>query len=150
METKRLAIAFALSAAVLILWSVVQQKYFPQPKRPAPSAAPTAVAREAAPATVPTAPATGATEPAKEAVSPQAKPSVAPVAGTVPVDLVVSTPLYTARVSNRGGELLSFVLERYRDARGQPLELVRKGPSSRAPRLPFTRSRTRRRDARRS
>jgi YidC/Oxa1 family membrane protein insertase len=43
------------------------------------------------------------------------------------VIVAVDAPLYTARLSNRGGDLVSFVLKRFRDAAGQPLDLVRHG-----------------------
>jgi YidC/Oxa1 family membrane protein insertase len=125
LETKRLALAFALSAAVLIAWSFVSQKYLPQPKRPAPGATP--VASPASATAAATASPTAAPTPAAAAGAAPVPARVAPVAASEAKDIVVSTRLYAARLTNRGGALVSFVLERYTDAAGKPLELVRKG-----------------------
>ena len=55
METKRLVIAFALSAAVLIGWTIV----FPPPKAPHPAARPAAKAAAGSAASAAPAPAPG-------------------------------------------------------------------------------------------
>jgi YidC/Oxa1 family membrane protein insertase len=133
LETKRLAIFFALSAALLILWPIL----FPPPKpaRPAPggppvseSAAPSAASTSGAnvPPEAGRAPMSATVAPSLEAGRPAVR--VEPISAAEARDVVVSSPLYTARLSNRGGgELLSFVLHRFKDADGQPLDIVRKG-----------------------
>lgn len=126
MEIRRILLAFALSAAVLILWP----KLFPAPKpaSPPPLAAVTpspaaqAAAGVAAAPTEPTAPPTASPTPAPPPVVP-----VEPVVAGAEETVEVKKPLYTARVSNRGGALVSFALTRYKDAKGEPLDLVRKG-----------------------
>lgn len=126
MDTKRLATAFALSAAIFIAWSYL----FPPPKpaRPAPGKGPAATATAAT-----AAPATGGPSPVPTtAAAPAADPSptpglvLAPVAATEARDVVVSTALYTARLSNQGGDLVSFQLSRFTDGTKQPLDLVRR------------------------
>jgi len=124
LESKRLALAFGLSAALILVWLIL----FPQapPPKPAPGRPPTAVAggagTTAAPAAAAAAAAAGKT-PTPEAVA--APPAGPPVAGTEGKEIVVASRLYTARLSNRGGDLVSFVLTSYKDATGKPLDLVR-------------------------
>jgi YidC/Oxa1 family membrane protein insertase len=120
LETKRLVLAFALSAVVLIGWTVL----FPPPKRPEPATKPTAnLAATAATAAPP--------------IETAAPPPLAKTAASVPAIPVsagaeemveVRTPLYTARLSNEGGVLKSFVLTHHRDGAGKALDLVRQGP----------------------
>ncbi len=119
MDSKRLAVAFGLSAAILILWTLV----FPPPK-PAPRAAappkPT-VAATAVPATPTAAAGVVATpEPAIAAV-------VAPVVATEAREVTLKNAVLTVKLSNRGGEVVSAELSKFRGAGGQTaLELVRK------------------------
>jgi YidC/Oxa1 family membrane protein insertase len=124
LETKRLVLAFALSAAVLIGWTIL----FPPPKPAAPAARPAATA-PAATATVPSAtvaPATKTAAPAQAAQS--ARESAIPVSAAAEELVEVRSPLYTARLSNEGGALKSFVLTHHRDGAGKALDLVRQGP----------------------
>ncbi len=138
MESKRLALAFGLSAAVLILWTIL----FP-PERPKPG--PAGTPGSGATATAPVASAAGATTPPAATAAPvvpagqaAAQPAataapravaVTPIAAAEPRDYVVSTALYTARLSNRGGDLTAFALKKFQDHAGQPLDLVRHGDS---------------------
>ncbi|HVO50886.1 MAG TPA: membrane protein insertase YidC [Thermoanaerobaculia bacterium] len=128
METKRLVIAFALSAAVLIGWYVL----FPPPP-PAKPAAPAAAKTASAPAPAASAPAPA---PAVTAAAPAAAPAPPPAAAAVHVEPIgagaeesveVREPLFTARLSNEGGVLTSFVLLQHKDGAGKPLDLVRQG-----------------------
>ncbi len=52
---------------------------------------------------------------------------MAPIAASAPETVEVREPLYTARLSNEGGVLTSFVLLQHRDGAGKPLDLVRQG-----------------------
>ena len=127
METKRLVLAFALSAAVLIGWTIL----FPPPKSSGPAARPAATAPAAnAPATAPTStavtPATSTSVPTPAALAPRG--SVIPVGAAAEELVEVRSPLYTARLSNEGGALRSFVLTHHRDGVGKALDLVRQGP----------------------
>lgn len=132
METKRLALFFALSAALLIVWPIL----FPPPRPLRPAALPTPASGAAAVPNMARATAPSGTTPAVRA---DAKPApgsartepalaVEPILAREGKELVVSSPLYTARLSNRGGELLSFVLTRFKNAEGRPLDIVRTGP----------------------
>ncbi|HSB37078.1 MAG TPA: membrane protein insertase YidC, partial [Thermoanaerobaculia bacterium] len=120
METKRLILAFSLSAAVMILWTIL----FPsKPDQAAPPKPPATTG-----AATPAAPAPTAAPTAVAAPTPGVPPvPVPPLAATAEETLTVDRPLYTAVVANRGGALRSFVLKKYLDAKGKPLDLVRHG-----------------------
>ena len=119
MDSKRLAVAFGLSAAILILWTLV----FPAPK-PAPRAAvpprPT-VATTSVPAAAPVAAGVAA------ATEPAPLVAVAPVVAAEPREVTLKNEVLAVRLSNRGGEVVSAQLARFRgaDEKGT-LELVRK------------------------
>jgi YidC/Oxa1 family membrane protein insertase len=128
LETKRLVLAFALSAAVLLGWYVLFPPPPPAPAKPrtATGEAPSTAAKAEPPTPSPAAAGTAA-------------PAIPPPAGTTPALAVepvgasagetieIRQPRYTARLSNEGGVLTSFVLLQHRDATGKPLDLVRQG-----------------------
>ena len=120
---KRLLIAAALSVAVLVLWEVIA----PKPPVPAPEPA----------RSVPAAAASSGS-PAPAAPVPTAAPAAARPAVTLPEvsasaeeRVVVDRPLYRAVFSNRGAVLVSYILKKYDDDQGQPLEMVHFDPSAR-------------------
>jgi YidC/Oxa1 family membrane protein insertase len=118
LDSKRLALAFGLSAAILILWTLV----FPPPKpapRPAAPAEPAPTTAAAARTATPT-PVSGEAPAAAEAIP------VPPVVAGEAREVTVRNGVMTVTLSNRGGELVSVRLARYRGADGEPLELVRK------------------------
>ena len=119
MDTKRLILALALSAAVLILWTVLFPPPPPKPVLPGPT--PAATKSPTSAETAPTAPPAGPAVPAPPPVA------VPPVAAAAEETVDVDAGLYRARLSNRGGTLQSFTLKRFRDAAGKPLDLVRHG-----------------------
>lgn len=121
---KRLLIAAALSVAVLVLWEVIA------PKPPAPEPA------RPSPVTVSTPPATATpAPPANASASPVPAPSpaaaVPEVSAPAEERVVVDRPLYRAVFSNRGAVLVSYILKKYDDDQGQPLEMVHFDPSAR-------------------
>ncbi len=121
MDTKRLVFALILSAAVLILWTLL----FPPPK-PAPTGAtPTPAATAAAPTATATAP--SAEPPAKTPAAVAPRAAAMPVEASAEEIVAVDTSLYRATLTNRGGELRSFTLKAFQDAAGKPLDLVRHG-----------------------
>jgi YidC/Oxa1 family membrane protein insertase len=118
LDTKRLVLALALSAAVLILWTALFPP--PPPQRP-PAGPPPAAAKP---------PATAAPSPtAAPAASAAPAPPLAlpPVAAAAEEWVGVDAGLYHATLSNRGGTLRAFTLKKFQDAAGQPLDLVRHG-----------------------
>jgi YidC/Oxa1 family membrane protein insertase len=134
MDTKKLILAVVLSVAVLLAY---QYFFMPKPAPPAPEAAPAAKPANAIP---PEAAAPGAARAAGGAADigsllSQGEPAPAPAQEPLPAvaddvaaageeTVVVDGPLFTARFSNRGAGLVSFVLKRYKDDAGKPLDLV--------------------------
>jgi len=120
LDSKRLALAFGISAAILILWTLL----FPPPKpAPRPAAKPAATAPAVATASA-AAPTAVPAEPTPAVAAPPAEPVVA----AAPRELTVRNGALKVRLSNRGGELVSAELARFRGGRHDetPLELVRK------------------------
>src|SRR5512135_1584071 len=121
---KRVVVAIVLAVLVMVGWTYL----FPTPK-PVPP-----VKKEAA---APAAP-TGPTAPAAPASTvSQAAPSAAPAAGEQPGrkvsvqaetlperDIDIDTSLYSMVMSTKGAVVKSFKLKKYKDASGQPLEMV--------------------------
>ncbi len=97
MEKSRVALAFALSLAVMLVW-----QYFFAPPLPPPgdAAAPPAAGRSAAPEA-----------PVTTAQASPAAPSDLTPADAPARDITVETPLWRATFSNRGGVLTRFVLK---------------------------------------
>ena len=136
---KRVLLAVFLSFLVLYAYQAI----VPQPKRPAPrpqTATQSAPAGQPAPAPddaraaaapdVPAEPAAGEAS----AVAPSVAPAVADAAER---DIVVDAGAVRATFSNRGAVIKSWVLPRYLDQAGQPIDLVPAGLPPSAPR-PFT------------
>lgn len=125
---KRVFVAVLLSFGFLFLWAAALPRMFPslakeKPHIQAPRAAvappqPATVASLQPPVPVAAATATGLAS------------SSAPIPIRAEVDetarvIVVDTPLYVARLSNRGAQMISFALKKYGEKGGAPVELVR-------------------------
>jgi YidC/Oxa1 family membrane protein insertase len=118
---KRIFAAIGISIAFLWLWAAVAPRLFPQLARPKPkSAAP--VSPAAPPKSVP-AP-VKQTSAGEDAVA----PPTTPVSAQAVAYHVVQTPDYIARFSNRGAQLVSFRLTRYKTKTDEPVELVKARP----------------------
>ncbi|MEO7144746.1 MAG: membrane protein insertase YidC [Bryobacteraceae bacterium] len=116
MET-RLLLAFLLTGLLLFL-----TQYFYKPAAPPPKVAETTPA--AATATI-ASPSTAAPAPAAAAVPAKA---VLPIPGAIHGDreqtFTVDTPLYYIVFSNKGAVVTSWILKKYPEESGKPLELV--------------------------
>jgi YidC/Oxa1 family membrane protein insertase len=122
---KKVIIAFALSFAILMLWRFV----FPPPEPPAPPAkAPTAAQTQPAaqkPGTTPAPAGEKATAPeaAKKAAPPA--PVQLPVReGTKAEEIVVENDVSRVTISTEGAVVKSWVLRKYRDEKGELLDVV--------------------------
>jgi len=116
----RMLIAFALSFVVLLVWRFVIVKEAPKPPaKPAnetisqPAPVPATTEKEAKPQG-----ATTASAPAGAA------PVLPVVEGNRAQDVVVEGDLYRVTFSTKGGVVRSWVLKNYKDANGNPLDLV--------------------------
>ncbi len=109
---RRLLLVFASTFIILLLMQPVLTKYLrkEQPATPAPQQQ-TAAPAPAPPAPVPTLPPAGAAT--KQATSEQ--------------ETVIENGLYRVTFTNKGAQVKSWILKKYTDDRGRPLELVNKG-----------------------
>jgi YidC/Oxa1 family membrane protein insertase len=118
-------------ALTFLVWSLYLRMVTPPPplSEPAPAAADTD--RVARPAPEPSAP--------LGAAKPLDRPPVSePIAEPAEKIVEVSTPLYQARLSNRGGgEIVSFTLTEHQDSRGWALEMVPREASEKLDRRPL-------------
>jgi YidC/Oxa1 family membrane protein insertase len=109
---RRLMLVFALTFLILLAAQPLLMKYTKQPERPATE-------QKAPPAAQPAAPA-------------QATPTpVVPTSGVTKqaggeTETVIENDLYRIVFTNRGGQVKSWVLKKYSDDHGKPLELVHK------------------------
>jgi YidC/Oxa1 family membrane protein insertase len=125
---KRIFIAILISIGFLWLWAVSVPRLFPE-LAPKPEAVVTSTTSTTSPATP--APGTATSDSSGTAAttaSIAASPAVAlaPVTGTVRQNTVIDTPEYTAVLSNRGAQLVSFRLKNYTKKRSeQQVDLVK-------------------------
>ncbi|HTZ58926.1 MAG TPA: membrane protein insertase YidC [Acidobacteriaceae bacterium] len=96
-------------------------QYF-SPKKNKPAEHPAEVASSSAPKSSPAAPASAA----PVATSPDAAKTVpeSAVAASAETTTVVENELYKITFSNRGGQVVSWILKKYKDDSGKPLDLV--------------------------
>lgn len=123
MDSKRLALAFGASAAILILWTLL----FP-PAKPAPRTATPAMPTKAMAGSESAQAAVATPAPAAAVTAAPAPAAVAPIVAAAPRHLTVKNGVLAVRLSNRGGEVVSAVLSGFRGGHREeaPLELVRK------------------------
>jgi YidC/Oxa1 family membrane protein insertase len=118
----RLLLAFVLVGIVLVVWNYIYKP--PQPVTP--------------PVTVP-APATqAAVEAPKPTPAAPAEPIEVPgqIQASQAEEFTIETDLYRVRFSNQGAVVRSWILKKYKDGKGQPLELVNTQALSKVP-APF-------------
>jgi YidC/Oxa1 family membrane protein insertase len=125
---KRIFIAVLVSFAILYLYGVLAPKFFPQlaAKKPAAVTATTTSANTTSTTGTPDKPAAPAPLAAPSAAAPQAH-----VAATSEQTTRVDAPEFTAVFSNRGAQLISFQLKKYKAKSGGNVELVRARPAGR-------------------
>jgi YidC/Oxa1 family membrane protein insertase len=135
---KRIFLAVVISIAILALWGAVVPKLFPQfgkqtPKPGAQTSVRSAQTTNAATTTSPEAKTTTTTTSAPVELAPAAVPArIAPIAANAESQTIVEGKEFTARFSNRGGELVSYRLKHYRAKDGSPLELVKSRDAGRS------------------
>ena len=118
---KRIFLAVVISIALLALWSVALPKFFPE------------LARKPEPTRPQVARTTTAPTPARPVDPDAPAPVIAPPPAATPVEAAavqtstVDTPELTAVFSNRGAQLVSYRLKKYRrkDVPAQSVDLVR-------------------------
>jgi YidC/Oxa1 family membrane protein insertase len=114
---KRVMIAFALSFVLLLIWRVMFVKTpppAPKPSVPAQSTTQQAAGREG----------TEQTAAKAEAPKPPPAPQIPVAEGQQAQDITVENDLYRITFSTQGGVVKSWVLKKYDDAHGKPLDVV--------------------------
>jgi len=114
---KRLLLVFALTFLVILVFQPLLKKYLPQPPEPAPQKQAT-TQPQAAPSSAPSA---AATQPAAKAAA-----AVVNKQASAESETVVESDLYRITFSNRGAQVKSWILKKYDDDTGKPLDLVNK------------------------
>ena len=116
---RNMLLAFALAFLIIVASQPLMKKYGPKPPEPAPVTFTQPPAQPApAPPSSPTPTANG-----KRPASPAAAAVATKQAGAE-TEIVVENDLYKIRFTNRGGLVKSWILKRFADDKGQPLELV--------------------------
>jgi len=120
---KRLLLAFVLSAAILLAWSVIfpppERQQMPTPSDVSPQATPEVIART-------TAPPSDADVVAEETVPDTLSDEV--VGGTVDETVKLSNANISVVLTNRGAAVSSYQLLAYDTDDGQPLDLIQTVP----------------------
>ena len=123
---RRLLLVFALTFLVIMLFQPLMKKYGPQPPAPKPEASqpqnpPTAQPQAQA------LPAAGMAAPSRSSTSKGAAAAPATKQASSESETVIENDLYRIVFTNRGGQVKSWVLKKYKDKPdGNPLELVNK------------------------
>ncbi len=111
---KRLLLVFAITFLIILISQPLLKKYLPQTPETKPPAQSQSQSQPV--------------NPAPEASGSAPTPSPVPVQGakqaSAEAETVVENDLYKIRFSNRGGQVKSWVLKKFKDDKGQPLELV--------------------------
>ena len=115
---KRLLLVFALTFIVIILFQPILKKYFPQPP------ASTAPTQQASTGTTGSAPASGSISAQSVAAVPPAAIQLGAKQASSESETVIENDLYKIRFTNKGGLVKSWILKKYTDDKGGPLELV--------------------------
>ena len=111
---RRLLLVFVLTFVVILAFQPILKKYLPQ----APSTKPATQTQTASPV-MPAANVASVEQPKVTAPTPGATKQA-----SVESETVVENDLYRVTLTNRGGQVKSWILKHYDDDRGKPLEVV--------------------------
>ena len=121
----RLLIAFALMGLVMFGWSALFPPPRPQPQPPqAKKEAPAAQPAAATPAASAPAPAAPAAKPGRKTAAPASPAAVPAVAADKEAAYTVETDLYKVAFTNRGAAVKSWILKKYTDNAGRPIDVI--------------------------
>jgi len=120
---RRLLLVFALTFLVIVLFQPLLKKYYPQP------ATPQAQPQTQAQAPVPPSPVASAAEVVRPRKA--GAPTAASKQASTESEVVVENDLYRVTFTNKGAQVKSWILKKFKDDKGAPLELVNKAASER-------------------
>jgi len=118
---RRLLLVFALTFLVIVLFQPLLKKYYPQP--PVTQTQPQT---QAPPPALP-----GTAEAKVERPKREGSATVATRQASTESDTIVENDLYRVTLTNRGGQVKSWILKKFKDDKGAPLELVNKAAAER-------------------
>lgn len=113
---KRLLLVFGLTFVVIVLFQPLLKKYLPQPTTP-----PQTQSQNQAPQPTPAETAAQLPEAKNEK---SATSAAGNKQGSAETTTIVENNLYRITFTNRGAQVKSWILKKFKDDRGQPLELV--------------------------
>ena len=117
---RKLLVVFALTFLVIMLFQPLLKKYGPQPPaKPESSLAPPVQNQAQLPSQTPTQLPTAPSASAKKKT-----PASAPLQAATESETVIENDVYRIVFTNRGARVRSWVLKKYTDDKGGPLELV--------------------------
>ena len=121
---RRLLLVFALTFLVIVLFQPILRKYYPQsPPQEQPKLT------QAVPAPAPAAQQSNAARVQRPENPPAAHEAAHRAASES--EIIVENDLYRVTFTNRGGQVKSWILKRFKDEKGGPLELVNKNAADR-------------------
>ena len=116
---RRLLLTFALTFLVILLFQPILKKYLPQPATP-----PAQTQTQTPPAAQPE-----VNQPAEVSRSRTTPQSTATKQASAESTVVIENDLYRITFTNRGAQVKSWILKKFNDDKGQPLELVNQAAS---------------------
>jgi YidC/Oxa1 family membrane protein insertase len=117
---RRLLVVFALTFLVIMLFQPLLKKYGPQPPAKTESSQPSAQNQAQVPTQAPTQLPARTSAPSAAAKAPVS----APLQAASESETVIENDVYRIVFTNHGGRVKSWVLKKYTDDKGGPLELV--------------------------
>jgi YidC/Oxa1 family membrane protein insertase len=112
---RRLLLVFALTFLVIVLFQPLLKKYYPQPATPPTQPQTQAQAPPAPPAANPA---------EVEGPKPAKAATVATRQASTESETTIESDLYRVTFSNKGAQIKSWILKKFKDDKGAPLELV--------------------------
>lgn len=120
---KRFVAAFALSILILVGWSLLSKRYFPQPAQPVAADTPATGAAPSAPPGIPPAVEAPVTPPASGAPAAPLSTGAAAISASAEQEIRLDTDLAEIVLTNRGGRVLSWTMKKFETA-GRPVDFV--------------------------
>ena len=125
---RRLLLVFALTFIVILLFQPLLKKYMPQPPAQRPS--PSTQQSSSQPQPAASAPTAENASPPSSPLHPKSTSALSPKQATTESETVIENGLYRIVFTNRGGQVKSWVLKKWDDEHGKPLDLVDQAAAS--------------------
>jgi YidC/Oxa1 family membrane protein insertase len=121
---RRLLVVFALTFLVIMLFQPLLKKYGPQPPAKVESVQPAQNASQTAPPLSTPSASQSSSQPGAAPGAARGKSPLAPMQASSEQDTAIENDVYRIVFTNRGARVKSWMLKKYTDDKGGPLELV--------------------------